>query len=87
MEVVLVCGWWRLRGWGSGGEDGGGEDGDDDGGDEVAAGEVVMEMWCGSGGGWPESGRNLAEKRWEAPEMFREGEEMNMCEMGARFMR
>ncbi|GKA11118.1 hypothetical protein Tco_0690551, partial [Tanacetum coccineum] len=25
---------------------GGGGRGDDDGGDEVAAGEVVMEMWC-----------------------------------------
>ncbi|GKF27154.1 hypothetical protein Tco_0083048 [Tanacetum coccineum] len=71
MEVVLVCGWWRLRGWGSEGEDGRGEDGDDDDGgvggcgrgdddgeDEVAAGEVVMEMWCGSD--W----RRLVATRW-----------------------
>ncbi|GKB07823.1 hypothetical protein Tco_0836107, partial [Tanacetum coccineum] len=34
------------RGDGERGGVGGGGHGDDDGGDEVAAGEVVMEMWC-----------------------------------------
>ncbi|GKG52760.1 hypothetical protein Tco_0549872, partial [Tanacetum coccineum] len=64
-------------------------------GDE--GGEMEVRQWClgdgdvrmvaaevrTSGGGWPESGQ----KQWEAPKMCREGEEMNMCEMGARFMR
>ncbi|GJU27058.1 hypothetical protein Tco_1165679 [Tanacetum coccineum] len=60
VEVMVAAGGeWCGSGFGDdddGGVGGGGR-GDDDGGDEVAAGEVVMEMWCGSGGGWPESGR------------------------------
>ncbi|GJU09714.1 hypothetical protein Tco_1132110 [Tanacetum coccineum] len=35
-----------------------------DGDDVVRVGmTIVVDLWCGSGGGWPESGRNKVERR------------------------
>ncbi|GKA38280.1 hypothetical protein Tco_0730831 [Tanacetum coccineum] len=62
MMKVVEQRWWRLCGDDDGGGVSAGRRGDDDVGDEVAA--LVMEMWCGSGGGWLESGR----KKVTAPE-------------------
>ncbi|GJS02768.1 hypothetical protein Tco_0319276 [Tanacetum coccineum] len=35
---------------------------------------VSGDWWCGNGGGWPESGRDLAGKERDAPKNYKEGD-------------